>query len=88
MTTCPDKAKMSRNLTTVSKRRGIDQLLWKGPGPDLQNILGFIINYLKFVVRWTYDSDLRRGKISFWNIVSKFMNTLSDNLTILRVNRT
>ena len=39
-------------------------------GPDLQNILRF-----KFVVRSTYDSDLKRAKTSLRNIVSQFTNT-------------
>jgi len=40
------------------------------------------------VVRGTYDSDIERAKISLGNIVSKFTNNISDDLTILRVNRT
>ena len=40
-------------------------------GPDLQNILRFIIyDCRKFIVRSTYDSDERRAKISLRNIVS------------------
>ena len=45
-------------------------------------------DYLKVIVRWTYDIDLQRGKISDKNIVSWFTNTTLDDLTILRVNRT
>jgi len=38
--------------------------------------------------RPTYDSDLQRAKISLRNIVRLFTNTMSDDLTILQVNRT
>ena len=55
--------------------------------PDLQNILRFIIRLSEFIVRSTYDGDLKHAKISLMNIVSKFTNTVSDDLTILRVNR-
>jgi len=43
-------------------------------------------DYLKIIVRSTYDSDLKRAKISLRNIVSYFTNTFSDDLIILRVN--
>jgi len=40
-------------------------------GTDLQNIsYDLSYDYRKFVVRSTYDSDLRRAKISLRNIVS------------------
>ena len=39
-------------------------------GPILPNILRFILDYRKFVVRSTYDSDLQRAKIFLRNIVS------------------
>ena len=39
-------------------------------GPDVLNILRFIVDYPKFIVRSTYDSDLQRAKIYRWNIVS------------------
>ena len=45
-------------------------------------------DYLEVIVRWTYDIDLQRDKISDKNIVSWFTNTTLDDLTILRVNRT
>ena len=38
-------------------------------GPDLQNILRFIVILSEFIVRSTYYSDLRRAKISLRNIV-------------------
>ena len=44
--------------------------------------------YVQFIVRRTYDSDLQCAKISLKNIVSEFTNTVSDNLTILQVNST
>ena len=34
------------------------------------------LDYLKFVVRWTYDSDLERAKISVENTVSCNLRTL------------
>jgi len=46
----------------------------------------YLTIYYKFIVRSTYDSDLRCDKISFRNVVSQF--TISDDLTILRVNCT
>ena len=46
-------------------------------GPDLQNISRFIIRLYKFIVRSTYDSDLKRAEIS-----------LSDDIMILHVNLT
>jgi len=45
-------------------------------------------DYLKFIVRSTYDSDSRRAKISPRNIVSQFTNTISYDLAILQVNCT
>jgi len=41
-------------------------------GPNLQNILRYLISYdyVKFVVRSTYDSGLQRAKIYLRNIVS------------------
>jgi len=44
--------------------------------------------YHNFIVRSTYDSDFRRDKIYFTNVVSQFTNTTSDDLTILHVNCT
>jgi len=46
-------------------------------GPDLRNILWFVI-------RSTYESDLQHAKISLRNIVSLITNTISDDLTILQ----
>jgi len=34
------------------------------PEPDLQNILRLSQDYLKFIVRSTYDGDLQRAKVS------------------------
>ena len=48
----------------------------------------YLTIYRKIVVRSTYDSDLRRAKTSFRNIVSYFTNTILDDLTILQVNWT
>jgi len=39
-------------------------------GPDLQNIFRLIVSYLKFIIRSTYGSYLRRAKISLRNILS------------------
>ena len=46
-------------------------------------------DYVNFIVRSTYDSDLQRAKISLGNrpIVNQFSNTVSDDLMISRVNR-
>jgi len=46
----------------------------------------YLTIYLMFVVRSTYDSDLQRANISLSNIISQFMNAISDDLTILQVN--
>jgi len=46
-------------------------------GPDLRNIL-------RFVIRSTYESDLQHAKIPLRNIVSLITNTISDDLTILQ----
>ena len=45
-------------------------------------------DYRNFIVRLTYDSDLKRAEISLRNIVSQFTNTISDDITILHVNLT
>ena len=55
-------------------------------GPDLLNIS--IYDYRKFIVRSTYDSDLKFAEIYLRNIVSWFTNTVSDDVTILHVNLT
>jgi len=49
----------------VSKR--LDESTW---GPIYKISYNLSQDYLKFVVRSTYDSDLKRAKISFRNIVS------------------
>ena len=69
--------------TTLRCANGVTTL-WRytNLGPDLQNILRFIV--LKFVVRSTCDSDLQRAKISLRNIDT---NTISGALAILQVNR-
>ena len=45
-------------------------------------------DYLKFIVRSTYDSDLQLAQLFRRNIASYFTNTVSDDVTILQVNRT
>jgi len=45
-------------------------------------------DYRKFVVRSTYDSDLKRAEIYLRNIVSYFTNITSDDITILHLNLT
>ena len=55
-------------------------------GPDLLNIS--IYDYRKFIIRSTYDSDLKLAEIYLRNIVSWFTNTVSDDVTILHVNLT
>ena len=55
-----------------------------GPGARFTKYLTI---YRKFIVRSTYDSDLKSAKISFTNIISYFANTVSDDLTTLQVNR-
>jgi len=44
-------------------------------------------DYLKFIVRSTYNNDLQRAKISLGNIISQFTNTFSDDLMISQANR-
>ena len=44
---------------------------WRPLGPDLQNILRFIIN--KHIERSTYDSDLKRAKISLKLIYEHYL---------------
>jgi len=51
-------------------------------GPNLQDISRFVVDYIKFIVRSTYDSDLERGKTSLKSIINQFVNTVSDDLTI------
>ena len=55
-------------------------------GPDLLNIS--IYDYRKFIIRSTYDSDLKLAEIYLRNIVSWFTNSVSDDVTILHVNLT
>ena len=57
-------------------------------GPIYETYYGLSYDYPKFIVRSTCDSDLQRAKISLRNIVSLIANTVSDDPTILRVNRT
>ena len=55
---------------------------------DLITFYMFLIYYyLKFILISTFAGDLRHAKISLRNIVSYFTNTVSDDLTILRVDR-
>jgi len=51
-------------------------------GPIYEISYNLLSDYLLFVVRSTYDSDLQRSKISLRNIVNQFTN----DLTILQVN--
>jgi len=46
-------------------------------------------DYVNFIVRSTYDSDLQRAKISLGNrpIVNQFSNTVSHDLMISQLNR-
>ena len=56
-------------------------LLFWGPIYKISYDLSY--DYRKFIVRSTYDSDLKRAEISLRNIVSYFKNTVSDDITIL-----
>jgi len=42
---------------------------WIDQGPNLQNILQFIVRLSELIVRSTYDSDLQCPEISLRNIV-------------------
>ena len=55
-------------------------------GPIYKTSYNLSHDYLNFIARSTYASDLQRGKISLGNIV-KFTNTVSDDLVISPVNR-
>ena len=67
----------------MSKLAGIDEFL----GPDLQNILRFIVRLSEvYRIRSTYDSHLKRAKIS--HSESNLRTLFSDNLTILKVDPT
>ena len=57
-------------------------------GPIYKISYDLAYDYRKFIVRSTYDSDLKRAEISLRNIVSWFTNTISDDITILHVNLT
>jgi len=54
------------------------------PGARLQNILTICLD---FIVGSTYDIDLQCAKLFPWNIAHYFTNAISDDLTILQVNR-
>ena len=56
-------------------------------GPIYKISYDLSYDYLKFIVRSSYDSDLRRAKVSLRNVLSQYTNTISDDLTILQVNR-
>jgi len=64
----------------------LHELVSRGPIYKISYDLSY--DYRKFIVRSTYDSDLQSTKISFWNMVSEFANTVSDDFTTLQVNRT
>ena len=55
-------------------------------GPIYKISYDLSYDYRKFIVRSTYDSDLKRAEISLRNIVRT--NTISDDITILHVNVT
>jgi len=55
-------------------------------GPDLKTSYDLSEDYLKFVVRLTYYSDLKHAKISLRNNVGYFTKTVSGDLMILQVN--
>ena len=57
-------------------------------GPIYKISYDLSYDYRKLIVRSTNDSDLQRAKISFRNITGLFTNIISDDLTILQVNRT
>jgi len=52
-------------------------------GPIYQIFYDLSYDYRKFIVRSTYDSDLKRAEISLRNIVSQFTNIISDDITML-----
>ena len=51
-------------------------------GPIYKISYDWSYDYLKFIVRSTYDSDLQHAKISLTNVLSKYIRKLSP--TILR----
>jgi len=62
-----------------------DKISW---GPIYKIYYDLSYDYRKFIVRSTYDSDLKRVEISLGNIISYFTNTISDDIAILHVNLT
>jgi len=56
-------------------------------GPIYKISYDLSYDYLKFIVRSTYDSDLQRAKTFLGNITSQFTNTFSDDLMISQANR-
>jgi len=61
------------------------QMSW---GPICKISYDLSYDYLEFVVRSTYDSDLRCAKISLRTILIWFMIAISDDRTFLQVNLT
>ena len=57
-------------------------------GPIFKISYDLAYDYRKFIVRSTYDSDLKRAEISLGNIVSEFTDTISDDISTLHVNLT
>ena len=55
-------------------------------GPIYKISYDLSYDYRTFIVRSTYDSDLKRAEISLRDIVSYFTNTISDDITIFHVN--
>jgi len=82
---------LSLTVSCFSKIQiGFTFLVLDHPGSPRQRAVKgcmYVCN-LKFIVRSTYDSHLRRAKNSLRNIVSQFTNTISGDLTILQVNCT
>ena len=66
----------------------LQQTVSKPGGPISEKSYDLSKDYLKFIVKSTYDSDLRCAMISLRNIVRQLTNTISNDLRILQVNRT
>jgi len=79
------KLKTEREETVLAGQSWESKRAW---GPIYEISYNLPEDYLYFVVRSTCDRGLRRAKISLWNIVSQFTNTMLDDLTILQVNCT
>ena len=60
----------------------------KEQGPIYKISYDLSYDYRKFIVRSTYDGDLKMQKFLSGISSAKFANTVSDDLTTLQVNRT